>query len=207
MKKSIFMLLIIAAVFSACNKKSTETNDAVDETGIEQGDQILTVDAASSKLEWVAGKITGDRHNGELAIKEGVVNLKDGQIVSGVFTLDMTSINVLDIEDEEYKTKFLGHMASDDFFSTEAHPTAILSITKVENNNITANLTIKGIAKSITFPYTSSIADEKLTAEGSFTIDRTEWEIKYGSGKFFDNLGDKLIKDEIEIKVSISAAL
>lgn len=200
------MMLIIAAVFSACNKKTTETNEAVDETGIEQGDQTLNVNTAESKLEWKASKVTGS-HNGIVPISEGTINLKDGAIVSGSFTIDMTAIEVIDITDEETKGEFLGHMASDDFFSTEANPTATLTITSVDNGQMTANLTIKGIAKSITFPYEASINDDVLTANASFTIDRTEWDIRYGSGKFFDDLGDKMINDAIEISVSVSAAL
>jgi polyisoprenoid-binding protein YceI len=209
MKNSIYMLLFIAAVFSACNKGSnetTETSEAVDETGIEQGDQTLNVNTSESQLEWKASKVTGT-HNGTVPISGGTINLKDGEIVSGSFTIDMTAIEVIDITDEKTKGDFLDHMASDDFFSTEENPTATLTITSIENGQMTANLTIKGITKSITFPYEASINDEVLTANASFTIDRTEWEIRYGSGKFFEDLGDKMINDAIELSVSITAGL
>ena len=96
---------------------------------------------------------------------------------------------------------------SDDFFSVEKFPTATLKIKAIDDNNqVTADLTIKDITHEIQFPATIAVANDKLTAEADFEIDRSLWDIRYGSGKFFKDLGDKLIKDEIEISLKIRAA-
>jgi polyisoprenoid-binding protein YceI len=82
----------------------------------------------------------------------------DGKkVVGGTFTIDMTSITNQDIEDETYKQKLLGHLKSDDFFSTDKHPRATLLITKLtptgqNTYQVKGNLTIKGITKTIEFP-------------------------------------------------------
>ncbi|MFM2285794.1 MAG: hypothetical protein RLZZ543_1291 [Bacteroidota bacterium] len=115
---------------------------------------------------------------------------------------------------DEFNAKLLGHLKSDDFFSVEKNPEAQFEIVKVEaasdaasgnNSTVTGNLTIKGIAKSITFPANITIEPAQLTAKAEFNIDRTEWDIKYGSGKFFQDLGDKMINDEFTVKFNLTA--
>ena len=125
----------------------------------------------------------------------------------------MNSIIVLDIEDPENNGKLIGHLKSDDFFSSEKFPTGEFKITEVSEvtdgsgntHNIKGNLTIKGIEKNISFPANINIGDSKLTAAADFDIDRTEYDIKYGSGKFFDDLGDKMINDNFNINFELTA--
>ena len=147
-------------------------------------------------------------HQGTINLTKGKVGIKDGKLVEGAFIIDMTSIKNTDIEDEEYRTKLEKHLKDDDFFGVETYPIARLVITKViapktegENYQITADLTIKGITHSINFSSEVKINNDAFLATSTIKFDRTKWDIKYGSGSFFENLGDKLILDEIDFDV------
>ena len=160
------------------------------------------VNTETSKVTWKGYKVTGS-HYGSIALKSGTL-LFDGAVLSGgEFTVDMTTISAEDLEGE-YKDKLDGHLKAADFFDTEAHKTATLKFTSVKASGknayeITGDLTIKGIVKPITFNL--SIYGSKATA--SLKVDRTNYDIKYGSGSFFDNLGDKTIYDEFDLVVDL----
>ena len=194
MKNSIFMALSFAIAIMISNPLFAQKS--------------YKVDSEASSLEWVGKKVTG-QHNGTIGIKSGTVNFGSGKL-DGSFIIDMTSINVLDLEGE-YKQKLEGHLASDDFFSVADNPTASFKITKaVDKENgkfeVTGNLTIKGITNSITFPATvKESSSGTLKANADITIDRTKWSVKYGSGSFFDGLGDKMIYDDIELTLELVA--
>jgi len=175
--------------------------------------QTYAVDGAKSTLEWTGSKITGV-HTGNVQISKGKLVNDEGKF-SGNFTIDMTSINCTDLEGE-MKGKLEGHLASEDFFNVANHNTAELNITKIRparpigedapNYIVTGELTIKGITDEIQFPALITFnEDGSMTADASFTIDRTKWEIKYGSGSWFDGLGDKMIYDDIEFVLSLVA--
>ncbi|RUA27378.1 MAG: YceI family protein [Bacteroidetes bacterium] len=170
----------------------------------------VKVDTNSSQIAWIGEKVTG-QHNGTVDIKEGALEMKDGQVTGGSFIIDMTTINVLDLEGE-YKDKLMGHLRSDDFFSVEDHPTAKFTITSINKSEATdathfiaGDLTIKGITNKITFPANVSVENGKANAKASFALDRTKWQVKYGSGSFFDGLGDKMIYDDFELTVNLSS--
>lgn len=170
----------------------------------------VKVDTNSSQIAWVGKKVTG-QHNGTVDIKEGALEMEDGQVVGGSFDIDMTTVNVLDLEGE-YKDKLMGHLRSDDFFSVDKYPTAKFTITSIEESEATdathfvaGDLTIKGITNKITFPATVTITDGKANAKASFALDRTKWDVKYGSGSFFDGMGDKMIYDDFELTVNLSS--
>jgi polyisoprenoid-binding protein YceI len=170
----------------------------------------VKVDTKSSQIEWVGKKVTG-QHNGIVNIKEGALEMEEGQVTGGSFVIDMTTIDVLDLEGE-YKGKLMGHLRSDDFFSVEKHPSAKFTITSINKSEATdashfiaGELTIKGITNKITFPAMVTVKDGKANAKASFALDRTKWEIRYGSGSFFDGLGDKMIYDDFELTVNLSS--
>ncbi|MGM0579703.1 MAG: YceI family protein [Bacteroidota bacterium] len=170
----------------------------------------VKVDTNSSQIAWVGKKVTG-QHNGTVDIKEGALEMENGQVTGGSFIIDMTTINVLDLEGE-YKDKLMGHLRSDDFFSVEDHSTAKFTITSLDKSEATdathfvaGDLTIKGITNKITFPANVTVEDGKANAKASFALDRTKWEVKYGSGSFFDGLGDKMIYDDFELTVNLSS--
>ena len=155
-----------------------------------------------SKVNWKGYKITGE-HEGTIKLKEGALTFNGDKLTGGNFVMDMTSINTTDLEGE-YKDKLDGHLKSSDFFGTEAYPTATLKITKVEGKGntytVTGDLTIKNITNPITF--NMDIKDNSATA--NVKIDRTEFDIKYGSSSFFDGLKDKAISNEFDLNVYLA---
>jgi len=214
--KSTFFLSAITAMFvlaSCGSNSSTEASGEAAEAGATAVN--YTIDPASSKVEWVAKKVTG-QHNGTVALKSGELKAEAGAITAGKFILDMNSILVLDLPaEDEYNAKLLGHLKSADFFNVESAPESSFEIVSVEpiadaiagaaNYNVKGNLTIKGISKAITFPATINVSENNVAANAEFDIDRTEWDIKYGSGKFFQDLGDKMINDEFTVKFALNA--
>ncbi|MFP5519841.1 MAG: YceI family protein [Bdellovibrionia bacterium] len=166
------------------------------------------VDAATSKVNWLGKKVTG-QHDGTIAVKGGEVTMDGKKITGGTITIDMKTIKVLDIKDAEYNKKLTDHLNSDDFFSTAKHGEAklvIKSAKEVKNQmEITADLTIKNITKPVTFMVDVKADAAKATAKGKLVIERTQFDVKYGSGKFFQNLGDKMINDDFELTFDIVA--
>ncbi len=161
------------------------------------------VNVESSSVEWVGKKITG-QHTGTIQLQSGELAMTDGMLTGGSFVIDMTSIAVTDLTGGGAE-KLKGHLMSDDFFGTEAHPTATLTITDVTKAGlrdelmVKGDLTIKGITKPISFPVLMN--GDKATAD--ILVDRTNYDIKYGSGSFFDNLGDKAIDNDFSLKVNL----
>lgn len=168
-------------------------------------DDQYKVDAEKSKLVWIGKKVTGS-HTGAITIAEGSLNVKSKKVTGGSFVLDMTSIT--DIDKNE---RLVGHLKSDDFFSTEKHPKAtfvITTITPAEKDQYTikGNLTIKGITNEVAFPATIQNLGKQITAKAKILVDRTKFDIKFRSGNFFENLGDKAIEDNFELNVELVAA-
>jgi polyisoprenoid-binding protein YceI len=166
--------------------------------------QKFQIAGAQSNIEWVGRKVTG-AHNGTIAVKEGELILNEGKITGGKFVVDTTSIRILDITDPATNAQFAGHLASDDFFSIQRFPEASFEITSATGNHIVGNLTIKGITHPVDFDAEIHIAGEQLTATARIVIDRTQYEMKFRSGNFFQNLGDTLIYNEFELNVSLTA--
>ena len=165
--------------------------------------QELKVNVKKSTLKWHGEKVTGE-HFGNINLKEGKLNWMDNKITSGEFIIDMQSITNTDLEDPDYNAKLVGHLKSDDFFGVEKYPEARLLIKSCSNfvNNkaaVTADLTIKGITHPVEF--TAVKSGDSFTAK--ITVDRAKYDVRYGSGSFFDNLGDKTIYDNFELTVSI----
>jgi len=182
----------------------------------DNGKTVYVVDTKESKVLWVGKKVTG-QHSGTLSLSEGSVSVSGTKLSAIDVTMDMTSIIVTDLEDEAYNQKLLGHLKSDDFFSVEKHTKASFKATGIkpiagakgeeDNYTVTGNLTIKGITNEISFPARVEMKNKKLAAVGKASFDRTKWEIRYGSGSFFEGLGDKMIYDDIEITFALIATL
>lgn len=209
MNKLNLLLLAASTAFLMSCGNGGETVDAGEE-GTEatasSESATYTVDTQKSMVEWT-GKKLAYGHTGTIAIKSGELSTEGGNITAGNFVLDMNSIDeTVTAENDEKEQKLIGHLKSDDFFSVEQYPTAEFAITKVEGNTVSGNLTIKGITKEISFPAQVNVTDNELTASAEFTINRTDWEIKYASGNFFTDLAaDKAISDDIAYKVNLVA--
>ncbi len=160
------------------------------------------VNTESSVVKWTGYKVTG-QHEGTIMIKKGSLTFKNNVLVGGKFVIDMSTINTTDLEGD-YKKKLDGHLKDDDFFGVEKHKTASLVFTSLKQNGtnyiVNADLTIKGITNKVKFKMqvleNSAIADLK--------IDRTKYDIKYGSASFFDDLKDRAIYDEFDLNVNLS---
>jgi polyisoprenoid-binding protein YceI len=166
--------------------------------------QNLNQLSSQSYLRWYGEELTGKTHFGNLSFKKAQINLQDGVITSGNFLVNMTSLTVEDLSGGG-KAKLTSHLKSDDFFSVEKHPEAILTITqkaKVENGvqSLVGELTIKGIAHPVEF--TMTLGDNN-SAKAQLTFDRSKYEVRFRSGSFFENLGDKLILDDIKLEAKL----
>jgi polyisoprenoid-binding protein YceI len=164
--------------------------------------KVVNVNKSASSVAWLAKKVTGE-HNGTVGISAGALNVNGNKLIGGNFTIDLKTIKALDITDPGYNQKFIGHITSGDFFEVEKFPTATFVITKVAGNQVTGNLTVKGITKSITFPAEIAVKGGKVSAKANITIDRTDFNIRYGSKKFFESIGDKAIYDDFALTVSL----
>lgn len=195
--KKVFLvtgMIVFAAVAAFAGSKSGEQAN-------------LKVDTKASKVYWTAKKVTGE-HTGHVSLQNGTVTLKDGAISNATFTMDMNTIDCTDMEGE-WKDKLVGHLKSDDFFSVEKNPTAAFNVKSVKKSGaqtlVTGDLTIKGITHEVSFPVDVKNDNTTLTANGTAKLDRTKWDIRYRSGKFFSDLGDNLIYDEFEIRIELVA--
>lgn len=183
MKKNVLNLMLVALV-------------ALVSVNVNAQEKVAIKD---SKILWEGEKLTGS-HDGDIQLKDGFLLMEGGELVGGEFTVDMTTINVLDLEGDG-KQKLEGHLNSDDFFGVKDHPTAKFVINTVAKKGntygVSGTMTIKGKSNPIAF----DLKMEKGKASTSFKIDRTKYNIRYGSGSFFDNLGDKTIYDEFKLDV------
>ncbi len=166
--------------------------------------QKFEIVSTQSNIEWVGKKVTG-AHNGTIGIRQGELLLSDGRLTGGRFVIDTTSIKILDITDPGTNAQFAGHLASEDFFSTEKHPEATLVITRVSGKHIEGDLTIKGITHAVDFDAELEVKNELLTARGKLVIDRTWYDIKFRSGNFFKDLGDTLIYNDFVLNIRLTA--
>jgi polyisoprenoid-binding protein YceI len=179
-----------------------ETEAQVNESSFADG--LYEVDTAASSLAWESAKLAIVEHTGLVDIKSGSLVVQDGVLSGGEFVLDMNSIS-----SDEGLDGLVNHLKSDDFFDVANHPEARLVITSVmtvaDNYLVEADLTIKDITAPISFSADLSQEVDTMMAKAEFVIDRTVWDIRFGSGSFFDDLGDSAIKDEIIFNVSLVA--
>jgi len=172
-------------------------------TPTSDSDGFYRIDSKTSSVEWIATKITGKTHGGTVSVTEGGLQIEGNKVSGGKFTIDMNTINVTDLEGG-MKGKLEGHLKNEDFFHVDKFKTANLTIIGVDGDNIKGNLTIKGITNEVVFPAKIVFgADGIVTASADINIDRSKFDVRYGSDSFFDNLGDKAIDNNIIFKVNL----
>lgn len=168
------------------------------------------VDNSKSTVKWKGTKVTGE-HYGTIDFKEGNLTADGQKIKSGTFQINMESIVNEDLEDESTNQKLVGHLKSDDFFSVDKHPVSTFELKEVKHKagnkySLTGDLTIKGITHPVTFDATVDVNENQLKANGNMELDRTLYDIKFRSGKFFSNLGDNLIHDTFNLDFNVVAS-
>lgn len=212
--KSYLLVLSIVLFAASCSNSPKNKIEGTDSQAIANGSgEQLVVDTQASSIHWVGTK-PGGSHHGTIGIKEGSLAINGTEVASGSFIIDMNAIVDQDLTDQKMNEMLVNHLKSADFFDVEKYPTSSFAITKVEavagNDSIThrisGNLKMKDVDKNITF-------DAKITKEGDaykavtvpFTIDRTQWNVQYGSKSIFADLKDKFIDDNIELQITIIA--
>jgi len=187
------ILLSLAFIFSSGDEDKVSYSISVDE----------------SSVEWTGRKVTGE-HNGTVKLKSGNLEFTKGVLTGGSFSVDMQTIDNSDLSGE-WKDKLVGHLKSDDFFGVEKYPTANFVITKVVPQGpgkykVIGNMTIKEDTNPIQFIVNTVEENGKIYSTADITLDRSKYNVRYGSGSFFDDLGDKTIYDEFDLKVNIVSA-
>ncbi len=157
------------------------------------------IEIKESTIKWKGKKVLGS-HNGTIDLQSGYFEMEGDQLVGGKFVVDMTSISNEDLTGDN-RAKLEGHLKSDDFFGVSDHPTATLVINSATKNAdgymVNGDITIKGTMLPITFDM--DMANGMATT--GLKIDRTKFGVRYGSGSFFDNLGDNTISDNFELDI------
>ena len=184
--------------------------------GSENGKLTFAVNSEKSNVVWTGKKVTG-KHYGNVNVKQGEIVLQNGKLMQAEIVLDMSSITNTDLTDEQWSKKLVDHLKSEDFFSVEKYPSSTFVVTDFkplenaveneENLTIIGELTVKGITHPISFPAKVEVTDSKLFAKGKAIVDRTKYEIRYGSGSFFKGLGDNMIYNDFEIEFNLEANL
>ena len=170
----------------------------------------FNVDTAESQVTWKGYKVTGS-HEGTIAVKDGNLDFTDGRLTGGSFTIDMTTIDVTDLTANQGKGKLEGHLKSADFFGVEKFPTATFRISRAvpkgtpNDYKIQGQLQIKEKIQPISFYANVQERGNRVVATADLQIDRTDFDVRYGSGSFFDNLGDKTIYDEFDLSIQLVA--
>ncbi|MBC7962902.1 MAG: YceI family protein [Steroidobacteraceae bacterium] len=178
-------------------------------------DVVYHVDAEKSVVEW-SGRNINNRHHGRIAISGGEVVMANGRPVSGSFVLDMNTVTNIDLQDEGWRSLLLRHLKSEDFFDVERYPTATFQLSGAAaiagttlgkpNMEIAGSLIIKETSRSISFPaIVAAQEDGALKAQAAFDLDRTLWNVCYGSGRLYERLGMHLVNDLISIELFIVA--
>lgn len=221
MKKAIFAIIIIALVVLAWWQFGSNTPAVVEETGGQSAALIEAVDGqygfnTGSTITWRGRKPLKENYEdvGTVAVKEGNVVVENGAVTGGTVVFDMNTISAVSTGVGGGETQLTSHLKSADFFDVETHQTATFVVTSVEplvgvadaNYQITGTLTIKGIDQEVVFPALLSVNEDNtlVSIKAKTVLDRTLWDVRFGSGKFFENLADNLIADDFEVELDLA---
>ncbi|MCK6618105.1 MAG: YceI family protein [Cyclobacteriaceae bacterium] len=167
----------------------------------------VDIDPKQSKLEWT-GKKLGGEHYGTIQLVSGYLIFTKKKLTGGTFEMDMASITCVDITDAKSNKRLVDHLKSEDFFSVARFPKSSFMITKLESKSateylVTGDLTIKGKTNPITFTARIGTMGNQTIAEATLVFDRSKYDVKFGSQSFFENLGDKLVYDDVDMNVKL----
>lgn len=208
LKKFLIPAILILFIVSCekSSKKKINTSLPKPTLSLSSGDYVMDND--NSSIKWTGRELSTKSHYGSLQMKNGSLTVNTDGTVNGIIKIDMTTIDCEDLQGRS-KASLERHLRSDDFFSVESHPIATLTFKSeggIEAGNKLAfngDLEIKGISHPISFESELKSVDPKVSALVDMTFDRSKYNVRFRSGTFFQNLGDKLIYDDIEISVDI----
>lgn len=212
MKKTILAIAFVAIGAVSCKtekNKATVSDEVKEVAKTENIINTYKANVAESTVTWKGSKPTGS-HNGVVSLEKGTLEVENGNVKSGEFIIDMTTIVCEDLEAGNGKEKLEGHLKSGDFFDVEKFPTAKFQVASSElkggKAHVTGNLTLKDVTKSVTIPVAITEDDGMLTFKSDvFSIDRTDFGVTYKSKKIDAALKDKFINDLMEISFEIKA--
>ena len=209
----LIAFLAVSLIFSCKNQPEGDAakTEEASETTAKPGEAAKFYEVSSGKVYWAATKV-GGAHNGAFNVSRGKLATENGVVTSGAFVIDITSMNEVSMEGEN-NAKFIRHMQSPDFFDAENNPAAQFTIVSVEplegnaeaNHTVKGNLELKGISKSVSIPANIAVMDNKISVvTPKFTINRTDWDMKYGSG-VIGTAADKIIHDDVSLNIQLEA--
>lgn len=190
-----------------------EKGDAVVITNLNDGQ--YKIDLKNSLVEW-SGRNIKYAHRGTIKVKRGNVEFKNGNLIGGEIVLDILTIKDLDLVDDMWRGILETHLKSSDFFDAENFPEASFVIKKAtflensligtSNYKLSGDLNIKDVSKEIEFPaMIIPMEDGSINGQAHFDFDRTLWNVRYGSQKFFEKLGMHLVNDIISLEFFLVA--
>ncbi|MGB8195309.1 MAG: YceI family protein [Chitinophagaceae bacterium] len=205
-----YSILIIAPLFFGCHGPLKEENkNSATASSVSLGhfaSEKYIIDTKESVVTWKGSSVQG-AHSGYVYISKGELMIDNGQLMGGTVEVNMSTIEG---DDHRSDNNLIEHLKDADFFDVKKFPISTIVITKVaaingENKKVTGNLTIKGITHPVSFPATIELRDGIFKANAKVIIDRTKWDVRYRSGKFFGDLADKTIADDVEFDIKIVA--
>lgn len=218
--KFLFRAILLFAIFGSTLSCKQATGD---KAAVSEAKEVVAkavsgasygVDLGASTVMWTGTKLVGDGHSGTINLSSGSIQSDNGELTGGEFVLDMNSLANTDMEAGQGKEKLEGHLKNEDFFDVPQFPTAKFVITKVTaldgdadaTHMVYGNLTIKDVSKEIGFKAKVSQAAGAINVSTpKFSIDRTDFNIKYGSSSFFDLAKDKAINNDVDLQITLSA--
>jgi polyisoprenoid-binding protein YceI len=206
-----YLVLIIALFLFGCRglvKKENKNNTSASSLSLYARNEKYAIDTKKSVVTWKGSNLLGsNRHIGYVYISKGELIIENGQLIGATAEIDMNTI-----EDENHgrDNGLVNHLKEPDFFDVKKFPFSRILLNKAksinrENNKVAGNLIIKGITQPVTFPAKIEIKHGIVKLNGRLVIDRTKWNVRYKSGKFFDLLADQAISDSIEFHIKITA--
>jgi rhodanese-related sulfurtransferase len=185
------------------------------QTTVTLPDGQYTIDVGASQVEWT-GRNPNTSHFGTVEIAKGVIDIKDRKI-KGMVEIDMNTIHNINLEGDELHPVLEAHLRSDDFFFTKMFPKAIFTVkeaTRIEpgwstipNYHVNGELNLRGVSAELEFDATVAVIDDgSLIMEAHFDIDRTRWNVIYGSTRFFEHLGMHKVFELISFQIRMIAA-
>lgn len=215
MKKIIIGIIVVVLIgvgYLILNKptpNNPELNQIPTDAILETGEYTITPETT---VNWQANRPLMENYQdtGTIAISQGNISVTD-QGVTATIQLDMNSINAVTTGMGSGQEGLTRHLKSADFFEVEKYPTATFVISEVtetedqETYTAQGNLTLKETTLPLSFPVTLYTEGDVLHINGIANIDRTLWGVQYGSGKFFDSIGEKMINDIFTVVIDITA--
>lgn len=172
---------------------------------------VYTLLPEESSVQWVAQKplIVGYTHYGTMVPERGSLEVSENGTI-GAVTLDMTRLRVDSLGGGKAgkETTLENHLKSGDFFQVDTYPTATFSLLRMDSGNdgsffCVGELTIKNITNEVSFPATFTEDEGVFTLHANLTIDRTKWNITFGSASFFDNLAENAISNDVALSLNL----